>query len=268
MNNIAIYFVGTAGSGKSTLCAAFNQWCRSQGFSTLPVNLDPGAVFLPYEPELDIRQWINLGEVMEQYQLGPNGAQIVGADLLSANLPKVSAVLDAVDVDYILLDTPGQLELFSFRKSSRVLVDSLAPGRSALVYIFDVFNTNDTQGLITQMMLSATVQFRFSLPAVNVLSKVDLMEQEEVTKVLTWATNPDLLYDDSVLEMEQDPNASIMLSIEVFKVLHDQGVFTRLAPVSAPNNTGMEEIYQMVQNIYMGGDDLEGNRDVDGEGEG
>ncbi|RLG61775.1 GTPase, partial [archaeon] len=36
----AVFIVGTAGSGKSTLTSAYSDWLRSQDWSTLLVNLD------------------------------------------------------------------------------------------------------------------------------------------------------------------------------------------------------------------------------------
>ncbi|MCJ2520465.1 MAG: ATP/GTP-binding protein, partial [Candidatus Thermoplasmatota archaeon] len=38
-----LYVVGTAGSGKSTLVRANNEWSNLQGYDSVIVNLDPGA---------------------------------------------------------------------------------------------------------------------------------------------------------------------------------------------------------------------------------
>ena len=97
MNNI--YFVGTAGSGKSTMVGAFKRWLDDNEIDSIVVNLDPGAEKLPYVPDVDSREWINLDEVMSQYGLGPNGAQIVAADLMAVNIKKVSDILDTIATD-------------------------------------------------------------------------------------------------------------------------------------------------------------------------
>ena len=52
---IFVYFIGTAGSGKSTLTYNFKQWMYLRGLDVITVNLDPGAENLPYEPDVDIR---------------------------------------------------------------------------------------------------------------------------------------------------------------------------------------------------------------------
>ena len=73
---VNIYFVGTAGSGKSSLVYAFQQWMTLEGLDCITINLDPGAEFIPYVPDIDIRDWVKVSEVMEDYGLGPNGAQM------------------------------------------------------------------------------------------------------------------------------------------------------------------------------------------------
>lgn len=90
---IFIYFIGTAGSGKSTLTATVKNWVEQRGLDTIIVNLDPGAESLPYTPDVDIRDWISLKEVMETNKLGPNGAQIACADMIALNTDEIKKVL-------------------------------------------------------------------------------------------------------------------------------------------------------------------------------
>jgi len=49
------FLIGPAGSGKSTLASAFSDWLLDQGFDVALVNLDPGAEWLPYRPDVDAR---------------------------------------------------------------------------------------------------------------------------------------------------------------------------------------------------------------------
>ncbi|MBN1676983.1 MAG: ATP/GTP-binding protein, partial [Candidatus Thermoplasmatota archaeon] len=53
-----LYFIGTAGSGKSTLTHAFQVWLQTQGYDSITINLDPGAESLLYTPDIDVRDWI------------------------------------------------------------------------------------------------------------------------------------------------------------------------------------------------------------------
>ena len=127
---IFVYFIGTAGSGKSTLTQNFKEWMNQRGLDAITVNLDPGAENLPYEPDVDIKDWISLKEIMESYELGPNGAQIAAADMLALNTSDIKESIESFKTDYVLIDTPGQLELFVFREAGKYIVQFLHPNRS------------------------------------------------------------------------------------------------------------------------------------------
>ena len=65
--SVNLYFIGNAGCGKSSLTSAFKNWMQSNGFSCATVNLDPGVEWLPYSPDVDVRDWINLNSVMQRF---------------------------------------------------------------------------------------------------------------------------------------------------------------------------------------------------------
>ncbi|MDA4135246.1 MAG: ATP/GTP-binding protein, partial [Thaumarchaeota archaeon] len=68
-----IFVTGTAGSGKSLLTSSLVSWYREKSQDAITVNLDPGVLSLPYDPDVDIRTQIDLQQVMTDYSLGPNG---------------------------------------------------------------------------------------------------------------------------------------------------------------------------------------------------
>ena len=78
-----VFIVGTAGSGKSLLTSAFAEWLKMAKQDVAILNLDPGVVTLPYTPDLDVREYVNIANIMEEYRLGPNGALIMAADLIA-----------------------------------------------------------------------------------------------------------------------------------------------------------------------------------------
>ena len=67
------FITGTAGSGKSLLTGALKNWYVNRGEDAIAVNLDPGVVDLPYDPDVDIRDRIQLQDVMQDYGLGRTG---------------------------------------------------------------------------------------------------------------------------------------------------------------------------------------------------
>ncbi len=249
-----LYFVGTAGSGKSTLVGAFKSWLDDNGIDSITVNLDPGAEKLPYVPDIDIREWINLDEVMAEYALGPNGAQITAADLMAVNIDKITGALEDYSVDYVLVDTPGQLELFAFRESSRVVVNALGPDSSMLIYLSDPTLYRTANGFVSALTLSSIVQFRMNMPMLSLLSKADTLSDENASRILDWFNNPDTLYGD-LLDEDVDPTSP--MAMEMFRALEDSGIFGEMRSVSAEDGRGIEEIYAAAQLQFSGGDDAE-----------
>src|SRR3989337_1828428 len=225
-----LYFIGTAGCGKATMVGAFHEWMAAQGLDAVNVNLDPGAERVPYEADIDVRDSIRLSEVMEEHGLGPNGAQVLAADMLPMKARELAETMDTFRTNYFLIDTPGQMELFTFRESSRVVIDALGREDSALVYLNDPALARQPSGLISSLLLVATTQFRHSIPFVNVLSKADLLTPEELEQVVKWSLDAFALYD-ALVKGAMTPHTT--LDVSFFESLETIGVYKRLHPVSA-----------------------------------
>jgi hypothetical protein len=247
-----IYFVGTAGSGKSSLIYAFKEWLTLQGLDCVTVNLDPGVENMPYEADVDIRDWVRVSDVMEEYGLGPNGAQIVAADLMAVNAKDLAESIEKFRTNYVLVDTPGQIELFAFRQSSEVIMEELGKEDACLLFLADPTLCKSPSGFVSSVMLAATVHFRFNVPFFTVLSKSDLLKQEEQDAIIDWSESADSLY--GAITDKIDSRA--LLGIELFKALESVGAYKKMVPASASEPSGLEDIYDMVQQSFDGGEDL------------
>ena len=251
--NIFVYLVGTAGSGKSTLAATFQEWFNRRGLDCIIVNLDPGAESLPYSADVDVRDWISLKEIMKEYGLGPNGAQIACADMLALNTGDIKTSIEGFKTDYVLLDTPGQLELFVFREAGKYMVDHLNRKRSVLVYLLDPLLAKEPSGFISQLLLSVSTHFRLGVPQINVLSKADLLTREQVERIEKWSKDSSTLYEDI-----QKEEATIYreLSENLFKLLDEFRGYTHFITTSSETLLGMEDLYTIIQMEFEGGEDL------------
>ena len=232
---------------------AFQMWMNSQGFDCITVNLDPGAESLQYAPDLDVRDYVNLEEIMAEQGLGPNGAQVAAADLVALNAKELADVLETFQTNYVLIDTPGQLELFTFRASGPILIDAFGRDESALLYLNDPALVRTASGFISSVMLSATMQFRHSLPFINVLSKSDLLPEEDLERIVKWSMDPFALYEALFAEAA---TPKTLLDVEFLKSLDTIGVYRRLHPVSSDITFGFEEVYSQVQMLFEGGEDI------------
>lgn len=249
-----LYFVGTAGCGKSTLTNAFQLWLNNQGYDAMTVNLDPGADSLSYAPDVDVRDWIKLSEIMAEYGLGPNGAQVAAADLLALNIKEIANVVAGYDTDYVLIDTPGQIELFTFRQSSKVVIDELSGEMAMLAFLFDPALTKYPNGYVSSLMLAATVHFRLPLPMISILSKADTLIQNDREKIGLWSKDYYALFsallDDAI-------DAQTQISVEFLQALDAVGAGRPIVPVSSDSGEGMEDLYSAAQLVFEGGEDLE-----------
>ncbi|MGA1822464.1 MAG: ATP/GTP-binding protein [Thermoplasmatota archaeon] len=254
---ISLFNIGTAGCGKSTLTWSMGEWMRENGYSSALVNLDPGADALPYEPDIDVREWITIQDVMDEYGLGPNGAQVVAADMLALHLNKVVQGIDSERTQYVIFDTPGQIELFAFRESAREFIRRLFPDRSYLIYLIDPFNARTPSGFISQLVLSSLAKLRFHVPCQEVISKADMVEPELAELIEGWTKYPDNLYDAVMAESGGSDLMNVELGMELFKVLENLSLFSSLHWISAREIDGLEKIYQTVQLTYGGGEDLQ-----------
>ncbi|MGC2035038.1 MAG: ATP/GTP-binding protein [Thermoplasmata archaeon] len=249
-----IYFTGTAGAGKTSLVEAFHKWLQAAGYDSVVVNLDPGNDAPEFEPDVDIRDWVKLADVMDEYGLGPNGAQVAAADMIALKVFDVKQTLSGFRSDFILVDTPGQVELFAFRESSKAIVEALSGERSMLAFLFDPALARSPAGFVSLLMLSSTVEFRFRVPTVNLITKSDLVPPEQLEEIVGWGAEPDRLYD-AVTQESATPD--VQLSTEVFRAIEAMAPLTTMIPTSSRDGTGLEALYRMAQQNFGGGEDVE-----------
>ncbi len=249
-----IYFVGTAGAGKSTMVNAFKEWITQLSYDAITVNLDPGAEYLPYTPDIDIREDISLEGVMSEYNLGPNGAQIVSADLMVEDVQKIKDLVESYDSDYVLIDAPGQLELFAFRESSREIIRQMDPEASSMIYLFDASLLKTASGYISSHFLAMSVLTRFSIPFLPVISKADLLVPEERRNISKWESNSGELLESL---REERATIDIQFAESIISSVKSLDIIGAKLPISSVNSEGLDQLYSYLQGILEGGEDLE-----------
>ncbi|MHA2405434.1 MAG: PRK13768 family protein [Candidatus Hermodarchaeia archaeon] len=252
-----LYFVGTAGSGKSTLTHNFARWLRDAKLSVGTVNLDPGVLQLPYGPDIDVRDFISLQGIMEKYNLGPNGGLIASIDLISSHLETLQEEIKDLGVDFLLFDTPGQIELFAFRETGPLIVSSLGEESRMLIYLVDAALAKSPAGLISSLLLSASVLVRFNLPQLNVLSRSDLLSEVEMEQLTSWLDDSDQL----IYTLQKSRNEmQIELSSELVNAINRIFAGLDVVPLSAVNMENLDLLFSHVSNTLIGGEGFEAFR--------
>jgi GTPase SAR1 family protein len=244
------FIIGTAGSGKSLFTAAFSEWLKMSKQDVAVVNLDPGTLKLPYSPDVDIRNYVDVGNLMEKYGLGPNGALIMAADLIADEIENISKDIEDANADIVLVDTPGQMELFAFRASGPYIVNALTREPKVMVYLFDAVFSINPFNYVSNMFLSAAVYNRFFQPQVHLLSKCDLLPKKEVERITDWSANPRTL-ENSIEQLE---GTKRLFSRNIMHAISQLGLKFLLIPVSAKTNEGLINFNTTLERILTGGE--------------
>ena len=176
-----VLVVGMAGSGKSTLMQRLNIYCNEQKTKAYYINLDPAVKSVPFAANIDIRDTVNYKEVMQQYGLGPNGGIITSLNLFSTRFDQVLEILErrADDLDYIFIDTPGQIEVFTWSAGGQIIHELLASSFPTVVlYISDTVRSENPTTFMSNMLYACSVLYKSRLPMICVFNKIDVVSHE------------------------------------------------------------------------------------------
>lgn len=111
--------LGSPGAGKSTYCNGMQQFMSAIGRKCSIVNLDPANESTTYPCAIDVRSLVKLEDIMEEDDLGPNGAVLYALEELEHNMDWLEKGLSELGEDYVIFDCPGQVELYTHHSSLR-----------------------------------------------------------------------------------------------------------------------------------------------------
>lgn len=249
-----IVLVGPAGSGKSSLTAALSQVMEDNGAVVARVNFDPAVENLPYDPEVDVRKYVDYESLLRQ-GLGPNGALVAAIDMLITHVISIREEVDSFNADYVIVDTPGQMELFAFRQGGPLVLDALVQEDPAsVVFLIDAVFMENPASIVSGLSLASSVALRFRKPQVNVISKADLLLEEVREELIPRLGEPGFL--ESLVEADQTvPGDLRMLYEALARALEESGVIGEVLPVSVDEVETLNVLYAKIQQILAGGDD-------------
>ncbi|KAJ7708811.1 XPA-binding protein 1 [Mycena rosella] len=250
---IAIITIGMAGAGKSTFVQRINSYLHSLDPPSPPyiLNLDPAVTRIPFEANIDIRDTVNYQEVMKQYNLGPNGGILTALNLFTTKFDQVLSLVEkrADSVDYVILDTPGQIEIFTWSASGAIITDAVASSLPAVVaYVIDTPRTTAPATFMSNMLYACSILYKTKLPFILVFNKTDVQPHEFA---LEWMQDFEvfqaaLAAHSGTRDSEGEPTYMNSLMNSMSLVLDEFYKHLKAVGVSSMTGAGIKEFFDAV----------------------
>ena len=248
-----IFVSGTAGSGKSLLTSKLQDYYSRNGAFAAILNLDPGVDSMPYTCDIDVRDYVDYVSIMQQYELGPNGAMVMANDLIASKIDDIQNDVNKVNPDYLIVDTPGQIELFAYRSSGRFIVDNISTEEKTNIFLFDGSLITSPVNFVSIALLATSIRLRLNLPTINVLTKTDLIG-DKLKDILQWSTNLKTL--ENAIGKETDGD-TYTLTTNILRGLNLGGFAQGLIPISNLTGDGFVNLEGALSRILNLGEEVE-----------
>jgi hypothetical protein len=144
---------------------------------------------MPYECAIDLVDLITVDDVCDNLNLGPNGSLMYCIEYIENNidwlLKRIELLITkhsslSLPPPYILIDCPGQIELYTHHGSIHRIIEELLKKvhlRLCCVNLIDSYYCSNSSNFISALLTSLSMMLHLELPHVNILSKIDLIER-------------------------------------------------------------------------------------------
>lgn len=248
----AIFVTGTAGSGKSMLTSKILEYYQTNGVFASVLNLDPGVESLPYRPDVDVRDYVDIVQIMKQYDLGPNGSMIMANDLIATKIEDIQNEIHGVNPDYLIVDTPGQIELFAYRASGPFFIQNIDASEKTNIFLYDGTMIVSPSNFISISLLATSIKLRLGLPTINVMTKTDLIP-DKIDQVLKWSSDPISLEE----ELKTLEGETYSFATDILRTLNIGEFAEDLIPISNLTGEGMVDLQATLSRIINLGEEVE-----------
>jgi len=254
----AVLVTGPAGSGKSTFCSSLLAHAQTIKRPMHLFNLDPAAEKFDYQPSVDIKDLVSLDEVMEDLEFGPNGGLIYCFEYLLENTDWLEDALGEFEDDFLVIDCPGQIELYTHFPIMSRFVEVLQKlnFRLCTTYLLETQFMEDRSKFFSGVMSAMSCMINLELPHINLLSKMDLVKSHMVgskrRKNLDRFLDPDpLLLVDEVNAVTNPRfhalNQAIVQLIEDFNMV-------QFLPLDVTDEDSLELVLSHIDNTLQYGE--------------
>ncbi|PAV89625.1 hypothetical protein WR25_16670 [Diploscapter pachys] len=239
----SVIVLGMAGSGKTSFVQRLTAHLHANKTPPYVINLDPACNKVPFPANVDIRDTVNYKQVMTSYGLGPNGAIITCLNLMCTRFDQVLDLIRRRSNAYsmCLLDTPGQIEAFTWSASGSIITDTLASSHpTVVIYVIDSARATNPTTFMSNMLYACSILYRTKLPFIVVFNKADIVRPTFAQKWMTDFEKFDEALEESRSSYMNNFSRSLSLVLDEF--------YTNLKTVcvSSATGEGMQEVVELI----------------------
>lgn len=208
---------------------------------------------------------------MKEHHLGPNGAIMTSLNLFATKFDQVLSLLEkradgepsttegtssstageqkennknSKLLDYIVVDTPGQIEAFTWSASGSIISESLASTfPTVLAFVVDTPRCSASPNtFMSNMLYACSILYRTRLPLVVVFNKTDVVPHTFATE---WMTNYEA-FQEALDEHSTESGYYGSLTRSLSLVLDEFYSTLRYVGVSAVTGDGIQDFWNAI----------------------
>ncbi len=239
-----VIVLGMAGSGKTTFVQRLlRELYEDDAFNPYAINLDPAVKSVPFPCNVDIRDTVDYKQVMKGYKLGPNGAIVTSLNLFTTKFDQVIKLIESKgdSVSHVVMDTPGQIEVFTWSASGNIITEALAANfPTVVVYVMDTVRSTNPVTFMSNMLYACSILYKTRLPFIVAMNKVDVVDHKFAVE---WMSDFEAFQDALKTETSYVANLAQSLSL----ALDEFYSHLRTVGVSAVSGKGVDAFIEAVK---------------------